>query len=133
MHTLNGIFEQTLVRQTHYRSALMLHTFCTQSSNCFPQVNSYRIPKCKPSRYKYSFIPLSIKELNQRMYSHAVFYRRNTQLDRLPVAGLSCLSDCVCTCVCMRLCCCCCACMSACVSSRRKVAGRCYACVYVCL
>ena len=86
-----------------------------------PSGKRYRIPKCKLSGYKYSFIPLSIKELNQ-------FYPGSAQLDRMHVACLSCVSDCMSTrlhdSVLQLL---------LCVSGRRKVASRSCACIYVCV
>ena len=63
MISLQEIFEQTLRRQSVkiiYDTKHVLHN----EFQLLPSGRRYRTPPCRLNRYKYSFVPLSIKQLN---------------------------------------------------------------------
>ena len=60
------ISQHTLVRQAQQICSDATHVLHSEYQ-LLPSGKCYRIPKSKLSRYKYSFITLSIKELNQHM------------------------------------------------------------------
>ena len=64
--SLREIFEQTLVRQAQKICFDAIHVFYSEYQ-LLPSGKHYKIPKYKLNCYKCSFIPLSIKELNQHI------------------------------------------------------------------
>ena len=62
---LQEIFERTLIKQGQKISQDPTHIL-HKEYEMLPSGRRYRVPNCKLNRYKFSFVPLSIKALNTR-------------------------------------------------------------------
>ena len=62
--SLQSIYEQSVLRQAQRVLLDPSHILQTEYE-LLPSGRRYRIPKCKLNRFKYSFIPTSIKMLNR--------------------------------------------------------------------